>query len=152
MLKEAILNNYNHPSIVAWNLGNETTMKAPDKLGEEYTKHFIETHKVLAETIKEEDKTRYSYTVFFREPAYQDKLGIRLTEIVGYNKYYGWYRDELEQIEKNLRDLVKRTLTLNPDKPFILSEYGGGADPRIRSYQPTRFDFSVDYQFLLHKA
>lgn len=152
MLKEAILNNYNHPSIVAWNLGNETTMKAPDKLGEEYTKHFIETHKVLAETIKEEDKTRYSYTVFFREPAYQDKLGIRLTEIVGYNKYYGWYRDELEQIEKNLRDLVKRTLTLNPDKPFILSEYGGGADPRLRTYKPTRFDFSVEYQFLLHKA
>ena len=72
MLKEAIRFNYNHPSIVAWSLGNETTMKAPDKLGEEYTKHFIETHKVLAETIKQEDKTRYSYTVFFREPAYQD--------------------------------------------------------------------------------
>jgi len=152
MLKEAIRYNYNHPSIVAWNLGNETTMKAPDKLGEEYTKHFIETHKVLAETIKEEDKTRYSYTVFFREPAYQDKLGIRFTEIVGYNKYYGWYRDELEQIDENLRDLIKRTLILDPDKPFILSEYGGGADPRLRTYNPTRFDFSVEYQFLLHKS
>ena len=152
MLKEAIRFNYNNPSIVAWNLGNETTMKAPDKLGEEYTKHFIETHKVLSETIKEEDKTRYSYTVFFREPAYQDKLGIRFTEIVGYNKYYAWYRDELEDIDKNLRSLVERTLAFDPDKPLILSEYGGGADPRLRSYNPTRFDFSVEYQFLLHKA
>ena len=51
-----------------------------------------------------------------------------------------------------MRSLVQRTLALNPDKPFILSEYGGGADPRIRSYNPTRFDFSVEYQFLLHKA
>jgi len=152
MLKEAIRFNYNHPAIVAWNLGNETTMKAPSDLGEAYTKHFIETHKILAETIKKEDKTRYSYTVFFREPAYQDKLGIRFTEIVGYNKYYGWYKEELEDIDKNLRDLVKRTLALDPDKPFILSEYGGGADPRLRTYNPTRFDFSVEYQFLLHKA
>ena len=152
MLKEAIRFNYNHPSIIAWNLGNETTMKAPDKLGEEYTKHFIETHKVLSETIKQEDKTRYSYTVFFREPAYQDKLGIRFTEIVGYNKYYAWYRDELEDVNKNLRSLVERTLAFDPDKPLILSEYGGGADPRLRTYKPTRFDFSVEYQFLLHKA
>ena len=152
MLKEAIRFNYNNPAIVAWNLGNETTMKAPSKLGEAYTKHFIETHKALAETIKEEDKTRNSYSVFFREPAYQDKLGIRFTELVGYNKYYGWYIEELENIDKNLRSLVSRSLELNPDKPFILSEYGGGADPRIRSYNPTRFDFSVDYQLLLHKA
>ena len=152
MLKEAIRFNYNNPAIVAWNLGNETTMKAPADLGEEYTKHFVSTHEALAKTIKEEDKTRYSYSVFFRQPAYQDRLGIRLTEIVGYNKYYGWYIEELEDIDKNLRDLVKQTLELNPDKPFILSEYGGGADPRIRSYKPTRFDFSVEYQFLLHKA
>jgi len=152
MLKEAIRFNYNHPAIVAWNLGNETTMKAPDKLGEDYTKHFVDTHKTLANVIKEEDSTRYSYSVFFREPAYQDKLGIRVTDLVGYNKYYGWYIEELEDIDNNLRSLVKRSLALNPDKPFILSEYGGGADPRIRSYIPTRFDFSVDYQFLLHKA
>ena len=152
MLKEAIRFNYNNPAIVAWNLGNETTMKAPDKLGETYTKHFIETHKVLAETIKAEDQTRYSYSVFFIEPAYQHKLGIRNTQLVGYNKYYAWYRDELEDVDKLLRDLVKRTLALDPDKPFILSEYGGGADPRLRTYNPTRFDFSVEYQFLLHKS
>tara|TARA_R110002051_G_scaffold318695_1_gene401393 strand:- start:40906 stop:43500 length:2595 start_codon:yes stop_codon:yes gene_type:complete len=152
MLKEAIRFHYNNPAIVAWNLGNETTMKEPEKLGEAYVKHFVDTHKVLTETIKKEDKTRYSYSVFFREPAYQDKLGIRNTELVGYNKYYGWYVEELEDIDKNLRSLVKRSLELNPDKPFILSEYGGGADPRIRSYHPTRFDFSVEYQFLLHKA
>ena len=152
MLKEAIRFHYNNPAIVAWNLGNETTMKAPETLGEEYVKHFKDTHKVLTETIKNEDKTRYSYSVFFREPAYQDKLGIRNTDLVGYNKYYGWYIEELEDIDKNLRNLVNRSLELNPDKPFILSEYGGGADPRIRSYNPTRFDFSVEYQFLLHKA
>jgi beta-galactosidase len=152
MLKEAIRYNYNHPSIIAWNLGNETTMKAPDKLGEAYTKHFVTTHEVLARTIKEEDTSRYSYSVFFREPAYQDKLGIRNTQLVGYNKYYGWYIQELEDIDKNLRSLVERSLALDPDKPFILSEYGGGADPRIRSYAPSRFDFSVEYQFLLHKT
>ena len=152
MLKEAIRFNYNNPAIVAWNLGNETTMKAPSKLGEDYTKHFISTHEVLAKTIKEEDETRYSYSVFFREPAYQDKLGIRFTDLVGYNKYYGWYVEEIEDIDKNLRSLVARSLELDPDKPFILSEYGGGADPRLRSYNPTRFDFSIEYQFLLHKA
>ncbi|WP_299016004.1 glycoside hydrolase family 2 TIM barrel-domain containing protein [uncultured Polaribacter sp.] len=152
MLKEAIRYNYNNPAIVAWNLGNETTMKEPKKLGEDYIKHFVETHKVLAKTIKDEDKTRSSYSVFFREPAYQDNFGIRITDIIGYNKYFGWYVEELEDIDKNLRSLVERSLALDPDKPFILSEYGGGADPRIRSYNPTRFDFSMEYQFDLHKA
>ena len=152
MLKEAIRFNYNNPAIVAWNLGNETTMKAPEKLGDDYIKHFVSTHQALAKTIKEEDKTRSSYSVFFREPAYQDGFGIRLTDIVGYNKYFGWYVEELEDIDKNLRSLVARSLALDPDKPFILSEYGGGADPRIRSYNPTRFDFSVEYQLELHKA
>lgn len=152
MLKEAIRFNYNNPAIVAWNLGNETTMKAPKDLGEDYIKHFVSTHQDLAKTIKQEDLTRSSYSVFFREPAYQDNFGIRLTDIVGYNKYFGWYVEELEDIDKNLRSLVERSLALDPDKPFILSEYGGGADPRIRSYNPTRFDFSVEYQFNLHKT
>ncbi|PQJ71733.1 glycoside hydrolase family 2 TIM barrel-domain containing protein [Polaribacter butkevichii] len=151
MLKEAIRFNYNNPAIVAWNLGNETTMKAPESFGEAYVKHFIDTHKSLAATIKAEDPTRASYSVFFREPAYQDQFGIRVTDIVGYNKYYGWYLNELDEIEGELRKLVKASLDLNPDKAFILSEYGGGADPRIRSYNPTRFDFSVEYQFFLHK-
>ena len=152
MLKEAIRFNYNNPAIVAWNLGNETTMKKPESFGDEYVKHFVDTHKSLAQTIKDEDPTRASYSVFFREPAYQDNFGIRVTDIVGYNKYYGWYVEELEDIDKNLRKLVKSSLALDPDKAFILSEYGGGADPRIRSYNPTRFDFSVEYQFLLHKT
>ncbi len=151
MLREAIRFNYNNPCIVAWNLGNETTMKEPEKLGDEYVKHFISTHKELAKTIKEEDQSRYSYSVFFREPAYQDKFGIRVTDLVGYNKYFGWYIEELEDIDKNLKSLVSRSLELNPDKPFILSEYGAGADPRLRSFNPSRFDFSIEYQFLFHK-
>lgn len=152
MLKEAIRFNYNHPSIVAWNLGNETTMKKPQSFGDEYVAHFIDTHKALAATIKAEDPTRYSYSVFFREPQDQNEFGIRITDLVGYNKYYGWYLNELNEIDRELKKLVKQSLDLDPDKPFILSEYGGGADPRIRSYNPSRFDFSVEYQFLLHKA
>tara|TARA_R110002096_G_scaffold9533_3_gene37611 strand:- start:73794 stop:76385 length:2592 start_codon:yes stop_codon:yes gene_type:complete len=151
MLKEAIRFNYNHPSIVAWNLGNETTMKKPQSFGDEYVAHFIDTHKALAATIKAEDPTRYSYSVFFRQPQDQHEFGIRVTDLVGYNKYYGWYLNELNEIDGELKKLVKQSLDLDPDKPFILSEYGGGADPRIRSYNPSRFDFSVEYQFLLHK-
>ena len=151
MLKEAIRFNYNNPCIVAWNLGNETTMKKPEDFGDAYIKHFIATHKALAATIKEEDKTRYSYSVFFREPEYQDGFGIRVTDLVGYNKYFGWYLNELDEIEGELKKMVNKSLALNPDKPFILSEYGAGADPRIRSFKPSRFDFSVEYQFLFHK-
>ena len=151
MLKEAIRFNYNNPCIVAWNLGNETTMKQPEGFGDAYVKHFVETHKALAATIKEEDQTRYSYSVFFREPEYQDGFGIRVTDLVGYNKYFGWYLNELDEIEGELKKLVNKSLALNPDKPFILSEYGAGADPRLRSFNPSRFDFSMEYQFLFHK-
>lgn len=39
-----------------------------------------------------------------------------------------------------------------PDKPLIITEYGADNDPRIRSFDSERFDFSADYAVRYHQA
>jgi beta-galactosidase len=83
--------------------------------------------------------------------AFSTYVDARLTQIpmlVGWNLYQGWYGGELSGFGGFL-DRHKREL---PDKPLLVTEYGGGADPRLRSFQPERFDFSVEYNNRLHQV
>jgi beta-galactosidase len=38
-----------------------------------------------------------------------------------------------------------------PSQPFMITEYGADADPRIRSIEPLRFDKSVEYATRFHQ-
>jgi beta-galactosidase len=150
MMREAIRVNYNHPCLVALGTGNETTMKN-QQASQEYLQQLTKTHIALYQVVKEEDSARYSYSVFFRSPEYNQKLNIRQTDLIGHNMYVGWYYGTIDEIKNNLPLEAQNSLKIDSTKPFILSEYGAGSDPRIRSFNPTRFDFSMEYQVLLHK-
>jgi beta-galactosidase len=47
--------------------------------------------------------------------------------------------------------LLKEHHAKLPNKPVIIAEYGAGSDPRIRSDEPRRFDFSIDYMNYYHE-
>ena len=74
-----------------------------------------------------------------------------LTEIpmiVGWNLYYGWYAAKFEGFGK----FVDHAHEMVPDKPMIITEYGAGADPRLTSFNPVRFDFTLDWTLLFHQS
>ncbi|MCB0497519.1 MAG: beta-galactosidase, partial [Cyclobacteriaceae bacterium] len=66
MMREAITSNFNHPCIVAWCTGNETTMYNSEE--EAYQKQRRKVHIALDSLVRAEDPTRYTYTVAFRSP------------------------------------------------------------------------------------
>lgn len=150
MMQEAITSNFNHPCIVAWCTGNETTMYNSED--EAYQTQRRKIHITLDSLVRAEDSTRYTYTVAFRSPDFHSKIDILHTDIIGFNKYFGWYENHLEDIGSQLQNMVDQFKKSYPSKTFILSEYGAGADPRLHTFKPSRFDFSVEYQLLLHQA
>ncbi len=70
-MKELIIQNYNHPSIVVWGLSNEITMKGPSD------EELLENHRVLNDMVHEMDhyKTDYNgmcFDVQYRRSIYTD--------------------------------------------------------------------------------
>jgi beta-galactosidase len=73
--------------------------------------------------------------------------GYHQGDIIGYNKYFGWYEGKMEDIYPFMKEYHE----LEPEKPLVLTEYGAGADVRIHSFHPTRFDHSEEYQVEYHQ-
>ncbi|HEY3755294.1 MAG TPA: glycoside hydrolase family 2 TIM barrel-domain containing protein [Opitutaceae bacterium] len=108
-LHELILQNYNHPSICFWGVGNETKGAAANQDVQD-----------LAELAKTEDGSRLT-TLASNE---DDKLPKNWhTDFTGFNHYDGWYGSTLDNWPTFLDGVHKR----HPHSPIGISEYGAGA-------------------------
>ncbi len=138
MLRDLIEQHHNHPSIIMWGVQNEVFLKQPGELEEEklaLTKH-------LAAVAREEDPRRVIVQAGHGIARY-GKLGFpEVTDVMGYNVYYGWYGGAPEDLTKSMEKLRQ----LRPDRPHVISEYGAGSDVRIHRENPESQDFSEEWQ------
>jgi beta-galactosidase len=140
-LRELIRQNYNHPSIMFWGIGNEQRQDdaaTNDLLGG------------LASFVATEDPGRLS--------TYAHCCGSATANLVshadttGYNVYYGWYMGTTAQFGA-FADQVHAT---RPNSPFAISEYGAGAglsqheDPPAVPLAAGKFH-PEEYQAQLHE-
>ncbi len=146
-LREMIRQHYNHPSIITWGYMNEILLVTQRTYKtEEALKPVLERTLALAnrleKVLKEEDTTRISTMAFHGSNAYNTTGLSRITDIVGWNLYQGWYGGDLTGFEKFLAEQHRDY----PSHPMIVSEYGAGSDRRLHSLHPRPFDFSIEYQ------
>lgn len=145
MMKEMMLQNFNHPSIGIWGYHNE--VRNLDTVS-------IAHAKMLNAIAKELDKQRLTAIAFesnIDAPYFSSLLlkeMLNIADINGYNVYQGWYRGKHE----NIGEFLDTMYAYNPGKPIMLSEYGAGSITNIHSYQPTLFDFSEEYQINFHES
>ncbi|MFI3258411.1 MAG: glycoside hydrolase family 2 TIM barrel-domain containing protein, partial [Spirochaetales bacterium] len=111
-MKELVLQNYNHPSICFWGISNEITIGGENDA-------LVENQKTLVNVIKQYDTTRLTTiaNVSFVPPESSQN---QLTDIIGYNHYFGWYGGELTQNEEWIDEFHKNY----PTRPLCISEYG----------------------------
>jgi beta-glucuronidase len=127
--------HYNHPSILMWGCLNECDSVSAGGRKE---------HKRVLEMLRELDGSR---PVTFASNKAQSDRCLDLVDIVSWNRYTGWYNGRPEQVEDDLKDLLK---WLNSDasggknKPVIMSEFGGGAIPGYR--RPHHAKWTEQYQ------
>ncbi len=148
MMQEMIRQNFNHPSILIWAYMNEMM------LGRKYErdKAIIENIRLqaieLEKLTREEDPDRYTMIPNHGDLDLYIQSGLtEIPMIVGWNLYFGWYEED----EFGAGKFLDRFHKLVPNKPVLITEYGAGADPRIRSLNPKRFDFSIEWQNRFHQ-
>jgi len=138
-MKELIVQNYNHASIICWALSNEITLKG-------VTDNLMENHRILNDMVHEMDPVRYSAmaNLFLLET---DSPLVTLPDIRGYNLYYGWYVGEVEDNDKWFDSFHSKY----PDVAIGLTEYGADSVITLQSPKPEKGDYTESYQALYHE-
>ena len=138
-MRELVVQNYNHPSIVVWGLSNEISMKGdtdPD---------LLENHRILNDMCHEMDKTRLT-TIAVVSPCPINSPYIQIPDVVSYNHYFGWYGGDTS-MNGPWFDKFHRT---NPNIPIGCSEYGCEA-LNWHTSKPTQGDYTEEYQAYYHE-
>lgn len=129
----------NHTSVFTYGIQNEITIAAEN----ERTYRLVSELNQLA---KELDPSRYTVQANIYSVADDSYLN-GLTNIVGYNLYYGWYYGEME----DLGDRLDAFHLANPTAPVMVSEYGTDANPALHTYEPKTKDYTEEYQMIYHE-
>ncbi|MEZ5344807.1 MAG: glycoside hydrolase family 2 TIM barrel-domain containing protein [Pyrinomonadaceae bacterium] len=148
MLLDMIRQHRNHPSVIMWGYMNEVFLRSP-KTAADLTQ-TLKLAKELEAICKTEDPDRATAIAFDygeRENYYQAGI-TAITDVVGWNLYFGWYHDTFEDFGKFIDEQHRRL----PGKPLMISEYGGNADQRLHSSQPKRFDSTIEWQRMFHES
>ena len=138
-MKELIVQNYNHPSIVVWGLSNEITMKGagdPD---------LLENHHILNDLVHSMDKTRLT-TMAALSMCPMDSEIIRIPDTVSYNHYFGWYGGDTSMNGPWFDTFHEKY----PNIPIGCSEYGCEA-LNWHTSNPQQGDYTEEYQAYYHE-
>ncbi|MEX2104276.1 MAG: glycoside hydrolase family 2 TIM barrel-domain containing protein, partial [Bacilli bacterium] len=134
MLEEMVQRDWHHPSILMWSVNNEC---ATD------TKEGLDFNRLLVNRARELDHTRL---VTFATDRPLTDLTLSLYDVIGINKYYGWYGGKVEGFAQFLEDYHEYAATQGAeDKPIIMSEFGGAGIFGDVGWEDERM-FSEDYQ------
>ena len=121
-LTELIRQNYNHPSIMVWSIGNETDIR-PVQLNLKTPAQSLVMLKVLNMLAKQEDPSRITGYADCCEDAIPDQPVLsNVADLTGYNRYFGWYYGKPEDLGSFLDKMHARY----PSMPIGVSEYGAG--------------------------
>jgi beta-galactosidase len=141
-MTELIRQNYNHPSVLFWGIGNE--QRSDDTV----TNNLLTALNTLAH---QEDPGRLST---YAHCCASDTGGLPAhTDVVGYNKYFGWYDGSADQFGA----WADGVHAAKPTWKIAVSEYGAGAAITQHADNPGRPDpagpsHPEEYQSLLHET
>lgn len=120
-MRELIRQNYNHPSVVMWGIGNEVYATTPD------VTRVLERLQTVA---RAEDASRPTVYAHCCQADDNPKAGI--TDIIGFNRYFGWYPGQSGTIGA----WADGYHAAHSTRAFAVSEYGAGASIRHQQLPP----------------
>ena len=137
-MKELIVQNYNHPSIVVWGLSNEISMNGSDE-------DLVENHVILNDLCHEMDKTRLT-TIAVVSMCSMDDPYLQIPDVVSHNHYFGWYGGDTSMNGPWFDNFHAKF----PNIPVGMSEYGCEA-LNWHTSNPQQGDYTEEYQAYYHE-
>ena len=138
-MKELIVQNYNHPSIVVWGLSNEITMSGANDPG------LLSNHVELNDLVHSMDKTRLT-TMACVSMLSTDAEILQIPDVLAYNHYFGWYGGDTSMNGPWFDKFHAK----HPTIPVGVSEYGCEA-LNWHTSNPTQGDYTEEYQAFYHE-
>ncbi|MBE6900374.1 MAG: glycoside hydrolase family 2 protein [Ruminococcaceae bacterium] len=137
-MKELLVQNYNHPSIVVWGLSNEITMSGEDE-------DLLENHRILNKLCHDWDETRKTVVACVSMCSMDAKYN-KIPDVVSYNHYFGWYGGDTTMNGPWFDKFHEKY----PEIPVGCSEYGCEA-LNWHTSNPTQGDYTEEYQAYYHE-
>ena len=137
-MKELIVQNYNHPSIVVWGLSNEIGIGGSDE-------DLLDNHRVLNDLCHLMDKTRLT-TIAAVSMCKMDDPYLQIPDVVSYNHYFGWYGGDTTMNGP----WFDKFHAMHPSIPIGCSEYGCEA-LNWHTSEPRQGDYTEEYQAYYHE-
>ncbi len=137
-MKELIIQNYNHPSIVVWGLSNEIGIGGSDN-------DLLENHHILNDMCHEMDPTRKT-TIAAVSMCKMDDPYLQIPDVVSYNHYFGWYGGDTDMNGP----WFDKFHAMHPNIPIGCSEYGCEA-LNWHTSDPVQGDYTEEYQAYYHE-
>ena len=137
-LRELISQDFNHPSVVTWSIGNEidfgrsipgfvgnNSRRVPDPLP------LLRELNQLAHELDPGRPTTLATCCEARSAAPDAQIPITasVTDLSGANRYFGWYYDTPADLSPHLDTLHKT----RPSQPMAITEYGAGGATSLHS-------------------
>ncbi len=137
-MKELVIQNYNHPSIVVWGLSNEIGIGGCDD-------DLLENHHILNDMCHEMDPTRKT-TIAAVSMCKMDDPYLQIPDVVSYNHYFGWYGGDTDMNGP----WFDKFHAMHPNIPIGCSEYGCEA-LNWHTSDPVQGDYTEEYQAYYHE-
>jgi beta-galactosidase len=124
-LNELIKQNFNHPSVAVWSVGNEVDLRGTSGNKPARGGDLVRALHARAKAL---DPSRFTTLAdcceqpLNGEPKPRDVL-VGLTDTVGYNRYFGWYAGKIS----DLGPVLDQSHARHPRLPISVSEYGAGS-------------------------
>ena len=141
-LTELIKQSFNHPSIFCWGIENEITQNKKNAK----SKALLPCMKELNALAKKLDETRLTTCAQLSILDQASPLN-KITDILGYNHYFGWYDFGFDYFNKWLDNFHSDYHEIK----LCLSEYGAEGLVNLHSANPVQGDYSEEYQCIFHE-
>lgn len=134
MLEEMVERDFNRPSVIIWSVHNEV---------DTHTTEGLEFTKLLVDRVRGLDTSRL---VSLATDKPLSDLTLHLCDIIGINKYFGWYGGDVEEFKGFFDQFHAYAESVGAgNKPVIMSEFGGAGIFGDVNWEEKRM-FSEDYQ------
>ena len=154
MQEEHLKQYYNYTSIAMFGYMNEIFLrlafdnKSTQREKEDAKVYTYELAKQLEDFTRKTAPNRLTVMALHFNELYNDTKIADLPMFIGWNLYFGWYNGIISDFGEFLDDQHKRF----PNRSIMISEYGPGADVNVSSINPKKYDYTQEYQLILHKS